>query len=142
MLPPQEMNELMGQITGEVLINLLLIWATAGMGVAVRLGTQVLGHMKSGRGRDLLELLAKKLVMPRLESHAEVVKPLLLSSAATPIKTVPVAPLKAGDQLVSNPVPAVRSKTQRTALVRQEHVDDVPAAAKNPQGDAAAPAAS
>ena len=142
MLPPQEMNELMGQITGEVLINLLLIWATAGMGVAVRLGTQVLGHMKSGRGRDLLELLAKKLVMPRLESHAEEVKPLLLSSAATPIKTVPVAPLKAGDQLVSNPVPAVRSKTQRTALVRQEHVDDVPAAAKNPQGDAAAPAAS
>ncbi|MFL1559589.1 DUF6531 domain-containing protein, partial [Pseudomonas sp. O11] len=26
------------------------------------------------------------------------------------------------------------------ALVRQEHVDDVPVAAKNPQGDAAAPA--
>ncbi|MFL1559560.1 type IV secretion protein Rhs, partial [Pseudomonas sp. O11] len=31
MLPPPEMNELMGEITGEVLINLLLIWATAGM---------------------------------------------------------------------------------------------------------------
>ena len=140
MLPPQEMNELMGEITGEVLINLLLIWATAGMGVAVRLGTQVLGHIKSGRARDLLELLATKLVMPRLELHAEAVKPLLIGSAATPIKTVPVAPLKAGEQLVSNPVPAVRKKTQQTTLVRQEPVDDVPAAGKNPNGDAAAPA--
>ena len=140
MLPPQEMNELMGEITGDVLINLLLIWATAGMGVAVRLGTQVLGHIKSGRTRDLLELLATKLVMPRLELHAEVVKPLLIGSAATPIKTVPVASLKAGEQLVSNAVPAVRKKTQQTALVRQEHVDDVPAAGKNPNGDAAAPA--
>ena len=140
MLPPQEMNELMGEITGEVLINLLLIWATAGMGVAVRLGTQVLGHIKSGRARDLLELLATKLVMPRLELHAEAVKPLLIGSAATPIKTVPVAPLKAGEQLVSNPVPAVRKKTQQTTLVRQEPVDDVPATGKNPNGDAAAPA--
>ncbi|XVJ49589.1 DUF6531 domain-containing protein, partial [Pseudomonas sp. UBT] len=140
MLPPQEMNELMGEITGEVLINLLLIWATAGMGVAVRLGAQTLGHIKSGRTRDLLELLATKLVMPRLEPHAVVVKPLLLGSTATPIKTVPVASLKAGEQLVSNAVPAVRKKTQQTALVRQEHVDDVPAAGKNPNGDAAAPA--
>ncbi|WP_416363896.1 RHS repeat-associated core domain-containing protein [Pseudomonas sp. NFX183] len=140
MLPPKEMHELMGEITGEVLINLLLIWATAGVGVAVRLGTKVLGHIKSERTSELLELLAKKLVMPRLEPHAKVVKPLLGRSAATPIKTVPVAPLKAGDQLVSNPVPAVRTKKQQTALVRQEHVDDVPVAAKNPQGDAAAPA--
>ncbi|MBK5544340.1 RHS repeat protein [Pseudomonas sp. TH04] len=140
MLPPQEMNELMGEITGEVLINLLLIWATAGMGVAVRLGTQVLGHIKSGRARDLLELLATKLVMPRLELHAEAVKPLLIGSVATPIKTVPVASLKAGEQLVSNPVPVVRNKTQQTTLVRQEPVDDVPAAGKNPNGDAAAPA--
>ncbi|WP_141697308.1 RHS repeat domain-containing protein, partial [Pseudomonas aylmerensis] len=38
------------------------------------------------------------------------------------------------------PVPAVRGKTQRTTLVRQEHVDDVPAAGKNPNGDSAAPA--
>ncbi|MGY2112274.1 hypothetical protein, partial [Pseudomonas pergaminensis] len=52
---------------------------------------------------------------------------------------IPDAPLKAGDQLVSNPVPMVRDKaTQRTVLVRQESVDDVPAVAKNPAGDAAA----
>ncbi|WP_235991969.1 DUF6531 domain-containing protein, partial [Pseudomonas paracarnis] len=63
-----------------------------------------------------------------------------LSSAATPIKTVPAVPLKAGDTLVSNPVPMVRGKAQRTTLVRQEPVDDVPAMASNPKGDAAAPA--
>ncbi len=140
LLPPQDMQKLMGEITGEVLINLLLIRATAGMGVAVRLGTQVLGHIKSGRARSLLELLAKQLVGPTLEPHVAAVKPLLLGSAATPIKTVPVAPLKAGDQLVANPVPAVRGKTQQTALVRQEHVDDAPASGKNLNGDAAAPA--
>ncbi|WP_248129078.1 DUF6531 domain-containing protein, partial [Pseudomonas sp. W2Aug9] len=52
----------------------------------------------------------------------------------------PVVPLKAGDTLVSNPVPVVRNKTRQTVLVRQEHVDDVPAVASNPKGDAAAPA--
>ncbi|XQP62037.1 RHS repeat-associated core domain-containing protein [Pseudomonas fluorescens] len=140
LLPPQDMQELMGEITGEVLINLLLIWATAGMGVAVRLGTQALAHIKSGRARNLLELLAKQHVGPTLEPHVAAVKPLLLGSAATPIKTVPVAPLKAGDQLVANPVPAVRGKTQQTALVRQEPVDDVPASGKNLNGDAAAAA--
>ncbi|WP_130926211.1 hypothetical protein, partial [Pseudomonas extremaustralis] len=54
------------------------------------------------------------------------------------IRSVPVAPLKAGDQLVSNPVPAVRNKSQRTTLVRQEPVDDAPTSAKNPNGDAVA----
>ncbi|WP_372238436.1 RHS repeat-associated core domain-containing protein [Pseudomonas sp. R1-43-08] len=140
MLPPPEMYELLGEITGEVLINLLLIWATRGIGIQLRLGAQVLSQVKSGRARALLELLAKQVVGPGLETHVEAAKPLLLSSAATPVKAVPVAPLKAGDTLVSNAMPAVRSKTQRTALVRQEHVDDVPAVASNPKGDAAAPA--
>ncbi|NVZ48674.1 hypothetical protein HX780_30750, partial [Pseudomonas tolaasii] len=54
---------------------------------------------------------------------------------------IPDAPLKAGDKVISNAAPAVRNKrVQRTALVRQEHVDDVPASGKNPAGDAAAPA--
>ena len=140
LLPPQEMNELMGEITGEVLINLLLIRVMGSMGVTVRLGTQVLGHIKSGRARDLLELLAKQAVGPKLEPHIEAVKPLLLGSAAKPIKTVPAASLKAGDELVSNPVPAVRSKTQQTTLVRQEQIDDVPATGKNPNGEAASSA--
>ena len=140
MLPPPEMAELWGEITGEVLINLLLIRVLGAMGVVVRLGARVLGHVKSGRARALLELLAKQVEGPRLETHVEVAKPVLLSSAATPVKAVPAAPLKAGDTLVSNSVPMVRGKTQRTTLVRQEPVDDVPAVASNPKGDAAAPA--
>ncbi|WP_248730657.1 DUF6531 domain-containing protein, partial [Pseudomonas sp. MWU13-2517] len=140
MLPPPDMYELLGEITGEVLINLFLIWATRGMGVKLRLGAQVLGHIKSGRARSWLQTLAEQLVGPRLEPHAEALKPLLLGSVATPIKTVPVGPLKAGDHLVSNPVPAVRSKSQKTVLIRQEPVDDAPVSAKNPQGDAAASA--
>ncbi|MBV4483933.1 DUF6531 domain-containing protein, partial [Pseudomonas khavaziana] len=134
------MYELLGEITGEVLINLLLIWATRGIGVQLRLGAQVLSRVKSGQARALLELLAKQATGPRLETHVEVAKPVLLSSAATPVKVVPAVPLKAGDQLVSNPVPAVRSKARQTVLVRQEHVDDAPAMASNPKGDAAAPA--
>ncbi|WP_411379467.1 RHS repeat-associated core domain-containing protein [Pseudomonas sp. MPB26] len=138
LLPPPQMYELLGEITGEVLINLFLAWATRGMGVQVRLGVQTLGPIKSGWVRTWLQRMADQLVGPGLEPHVEAAKPLLLGSAATPIKAVPVAPLKAGDQLVSNPVPVVRNKSQRTALVRQEHVDDVPAVAKNPAGDAAA----
>ncbi|MGA9705459.1 DUF6531 domain-containing protein, partial [Pseudomonas sp.] len=140
LLPPPQMNELMGEITGEVLINLLLVRVAGAMGVGVRLGTQVLSHIKSGNARRWLELLATHLVGPKLETHVEAVKPLLLGSPATAIKTVPAVPLKVGDQLVSNPVPAVRNKSQKTALVRQEHVDDVPASARNPNGEVAAPA--
>ncbi|MGY2364797.1 DUF6531 domain-containing protein, partial [Pseudomonas azotoformans] len=140
MLPPPDMYELVGEITGEVLINLFLIWATRGMGVQVRLGMQVLGHIKSGRVRKWLEMLADQLVGPRLDAHVDAAKPMLLSSSATPIRTVPDVPLKAGDQVVANPVPVVRDKVgQRTVLVRQEAVDDVPASARNPAGDAAAP---
>ncbi|EIK68315.1 Rhs family protein [Pseudomonas synxantha BG33R] len=140
MLPPPQMYELLGEITGEVLINLLLIWATRGIGVQLRLGAQMLSRVKSGQARALLELLARQVAGPRLDTHVEAAKPVLLSSAATPIRVVPAVPLKAGNQLVSNPVPAVRSKARQTVLVRQEHVDDAPAVASNPKGDAAAPA--
>ncbi|WP_460149148.1 RNase A-like domain-containing protein [Pseudomonas sp. S3_E10] len=137
MLPPPQMNELWGEITGEVLINLLLMRVMGAMGIAVRLGAQVLGSIKSARARELLELLAKQMVGPGLEPHVAVARPLLLGSAPTPIKTIPVAPLKAGEHVVSNPVPLVRNKSQRTVLVRQESVDDVPVVATNPKGDAA-----
>ncbi|WDU60654.1 HNH/endonuclease VII fold putative polymorphic toxin [Pseudomonas poae] len=140
MLPPPDMYELLGEITGEVLINLFLIWATRGMGVQLRLGAQVMSHVKSGRVRNWLETLANRRVGPKLDSHVEAVKPLLLSSPAAEIKTVPAAQLKAGEQLASNPVLAVRSKTQQTVLVRQELVDDAPASGKNLNGDAAAAA--
>ncbi|WP_150295271.1 RHS repeat-associated core domain-containing protein [Pseudomonas extremaustralis] len=137
LLPPPQMHELWGEITGEVLINLLLIRVTAGMGVAVRLGSQVLSQVKSGRARELLELLAKQVAGPTLEPHVAAAKPLLLGGSMIS-KSVPVAPLKAGENLVSNSVPAVRNKTPQTVLVRQEHVDDAPLSGKNPAGDTAA----
>ncbi|WP_457243763.1 RHS repeat-associated core domain-containing protein [Pseudomonas lurida] len=139
MLPPQEMNEVMGEITGDVLIGLLLVRIAGAMGVTLRLGTQVVGHIKSSRVRGWLEMLADQLVGPRLEAHVEAAMPVLLGSAATPIRVIPDVPLKVGDQVVSNPVPLVRDKaSQRTVLVRQEPVDDVPSTARNPNGDAAA----
>ncbi|WP_339470449.1 DUF6531 domain-containing protein, partial [Pseudomonas sp. EL_65y_Pfl1_R83] len=142
MLPPPQMYELLGEITGEVLINLFLIWATRGMGVQVRMGAQVLGHIKSGQVRKWLEMLADQLVGPRLEAHVEAAKPLLLGGAGTPIKVIPDLPLKAGDQVVSNPVTMVRDKLeQRTVLVRLEPIDDAPEVAKNPAGDATASSA-
>ncbi|QOY73576.1 RHS repeat protein [Pseudomonas sp. OST1909] len=140
MLPPPQMTELWGEITAEVLINLLLIRALGAMGITARLGSQVLSRIKSAQVRALLELLARQVAGPRLDTHVEAAKPVLLSSSATPVKAVPVVPLKAGDTLVSNPVPMVRNKTRQTVLVRQEHVDDAPAVASNPKGDAAAPA--
>ncbi len=138
MLPPPYMNELLGEISADVLINLLLCLATAGMGMVIRMSAQVLGGIKSRRARQWLDQLARQFGKARVEEHAELAKPVLLSSAATPIRTIPDVPLKAGDQLVSNPVAMVRDKgRQRTALVRQEPVDDVPASGKNPNGGAA-----
>ncbi|MCR4539727.1 DUF6531 domain-containing protein [Pseudomonas sp. 18.1.10] len=141
MLPPPQMYELLGEITGEVLINLLLAWATRGMGVQVRLGAQVLGRIKSGQARKWLQGLADQVVGPKLDAHVKVSKPLLLGGPATAIKMIPDVPLKAGDQLVSNPVPLVRGKgRQQTVLVKHEPVDDVPASSRNANADAAAPA--
>ena len=141
MLPPQEVSELMGEITSEVLIALLLIKVGAAMGVAVQLGAQVLRRIKSERAREWVALLARQVAGPRLDAHVEASKPLLLGGPSVAIKTVPDVPLKAGDQLVSNPVAMARDKaTQRTVLVRQEAVDDVPASGRNANGDAAAPA--
>nr|WP_237151094.1 DUF6531 domain-containing protein [Pseudomonas sp. ADAK13] len=140
LLPPPDMNELLGEITLEVLLNLLLLWATGGMGVAVRLGAQVLGKVRSGRARDWLEQMAKLGGTLRMDGHAEAVKPMLLASQAVPAKAAAV-PLKAGQHEVPNPMPLARNKRQpTTALVRQDPVDDVPSSAKNPGGDAAAPA--
>ncbi|MFV9652586.1 RHS repeat-associated core domain-containing protein [Pseudomonas citrulli] len=139
LLPSPYMNELLGEISADVLINLLLCLATAGMGMAVRISTNVLGGIKSQRARRWLERMAGQFGKSPMDEHVELARPVLLGGPATSIKTVPVAPLKAGEHVVSNPVPAVRRKTQQTVLVRQEPVDDVPVSGKNPNGDAAAP---
>ncbi|WP_087694065.1 RHS repeat-associated core domain-containing protein [Pseudomonas sp. PE-S1G-1] len=136
LLPPPDMNELLGEMTSEVLLNLLLLLATGGMGVAVRLGPQVLGKVRSGRARVLLEQMAKLGEAPRLDWHPSVLKPVSLKNDPVSIKAAAV-PLKAGVNEFSNPAALVRKpKAARTALVKQEHVDDAPASAKNPNGDA------
>ncbi|WP_050558321.1 RHS repeat-associated core domain-containing protein [Pseudomonas sp. CBZ-4] len=141
LLPPPYMNELLGEISAEVLINLLLCLATAGMGVVVRMSAKVLGGIKSKRARRWLQHMAGQFGKARLDAHVEASKPLLLGSPATAINAVPSAQLKAGTDLVSNPVTAVRGKSrQQTVLVKHEPVDDVPASGKNPNGDAAASA--
>ncbi|KAA0940526.1 RHS repeat protein, partial [Pseudomonas sp. ANT_H4] len=140
MLPPHYLIELLSEITAEVLLNLLLLRAIGGMGVAVRMGTQVLGKVKSGRARKWLEQMARLGGTARMDGHAEVLKPVSLKSHAVPVKAASV-PLKVGADEVSNPAPMVREpKTARTSLVKQEPVDDVPSSAKNPNGDAAASA--
>ncbi|AGE25325.1 Rhs family protein [Pseudomonas poae RE*1-1-14] len=136
LLPPPYMNEMLGEIGAEILINLLLGIATSGMGMAVRMSTKVLGRIKSHRTRQWLQQIASQFGKAHLDEHTETLKPVLLASAATPIKAV--APLKVGEELVPNAVPTVRKKTQRTALVHESPVDDVPVSAKNPAGDAAA----
>ncbi|MBW8134903.1 RHS domain-containing protein [Pseudomonas sp. PAMC 26818] len=138
LLPPAYMNELLGEISAEVLINLLLSLATAGMGMAVRMSAKVLEGIKSHRARRWLEHMAGQFGKARVDDHAELAKPILLGGPAIPTRVIPDVPLKAGDQVVSNPVSMVRDKAQRTVLVRQEPVDDTPVVAKNPAGDAAA----
>ncbi|WP_222997205.1 DUF6531 domain-containing protein, partial [Pseudomonas tolaasii] len=141
LLPPPYMNELLGEISGEVLINLLLVRATGGMGLVTRMSPKVLGGIKSRRAREWLERIAGQFGKVRAETHTELARPILLGGPVADIKVIPDAPLKAGDKVISNAAQAVRNKrVQRTALVRQEHVDDVPASGKNPAGDAAAPA--
>ncbi|WP_395611387.1 RHS repeat-associated core domain-containing protein [Pseudomonas sp. B22129] len=141
LLPPPYMNELLGEISGEVLINLLLVRVTGGMGLVARMSPKVLGGIKSRRARGWLERIAGQFAKVRADEHTELARPVLLGGPAADIKVVPAASMKAGDQVVSNAVPAVRDKRiQRTALVRQEPVDDAPASGKNPAGDAAAPA--
>ncbi|MDP0971705.1 hypothetical protein Q6294_32710, partial [Klebsiella pneumoniae] len=50
-------------------------------------------------------------------------------------------PLKAGEQLISNPVAMARDKGKpKTTLVPHEPMDDVPVSGKNPNGDAASSA--
>ncbi|MFL1495567.1 type IV secretion protein Rhs, partial [Pseudomonas antarctica] len=88
MMPPPYMNELLGSISVEVLINVLLGLATAGMGIVIRLSTKVLGGIKSRRAREWLEHMASQFSKSRLDAHVEASKPILLAGPATSINTV------------------------------------------------------
>ncbi|MFW0754936.1 RHS repeat-associated core domain-containing protein [Pseudomonas sp. H11T01] len=153
MLPPPYLIEVLAEVRSEVLINLLLISCTAGIGFKLRMSTKVLSKIKSGRARQWFAQLGEKLAEltsdHRLATHADTLKPLMLNARGAPLAPTPSVPLKIApiDPLhpgntptleVKNPAALARDKTGRmTSLSKKEHHDDAPHQAKNPNGDSA-----
>ncbi|WP_394560153.1 RHS repeat-associated core domain-containing protein [Aquipseudomonas alcaligenes] len=82
MLPPQTCIEVLAELTGEVLLNILLgVVLTGGIGLAVRVGTKALSAAKnSGRVIKLIEDftgMLMKLSQGHAKPHASSAKPLL-----------------------------------------------------------------
>ena len=78
-----------------------------------------------------------------LTAHAGALKPLEVNARNAPLNPAPAVPLQisagaAPVVLVNNPVAIARDKSAaKTRLSRQEHRDDAPEQAKNPNGDSA-----
>ncbi|RKS28818.1 YD repeat-containing protein, partial [Pseudomonas sp. WPR_5_2] len=151
MLPPQYIAEVVAQIRTELLISFLLVCLTGPLGLKLGMSSKVLGRIKSERARRWLSAavlrLAELTSRPDLTAHAGALKPLMVSARNAPLKPAPTVPLRiraagSADRLVDNPVAIARNKSEaRTRLGRQEHRDDVPKPAKNPNGDSVEPAA-
>nr|WP_286948115.1 RHS repeat-associated core domain-containing protein [Pseudomonas sp. UBA6718] len=82
MLPPQTCIEVLAELTGEVLLNILLgVVLTGGIGLAVRVGTKALTAAKNGgRVVKLIEdftSMLMKFSQGHAKSHASSAKPLL-----------------------------------------------------------------
>ncbi|MCU1749964.1 DUF6531 domain-containing protein, partial [Pseudomonas sp. 6D_7.1_Bac1] len=147
MLPPQYAAEVIAEIRTGVLIGLLLSCVSGPMGLGVRAGAKVLGKVKSERARKWLGALSISLAQAsstqRSSRHADALKPLLLSAHQAPLAPTPRGPLKItpGDApilSVQNPAAIRRDKPRRmTSLSKQEHHDNAPAQAKNPNGASA-----
>jgi len=71
MMPPPYMNELLGEISAEVLINLLLALATGAIGMSAK----VLDGIKSRRARQWFKQLARQFGKSRVQGHVEAAKP-------------------------------------------------------------------
>ncbi|AOE62443.1 RHS repeat-associated core domain-containing protein [Pseudomonas corrugata] len=150
MLPPQYLAEVVGQIRVSVLINFLLIRLTGTLGLGVRMSGKVLDQLRSARAREWLRASGQRLgqfAPDRLNQHADVLKPVVISAQGAPLKPTPVGPLQItpehGPSLsVSNPAAVAREKSQSaTRLSKYEPHDDAPAQSKNPNGDSADSAA-
>ncbi|WLG21482.1 DUF6531 domain-containing protein [Pseudomonas sp. FP1154] len=149
MLPPQHVAEVVGEMRASVLINFLLMRLTGGLGLGLRMSGKVLGRVRSERAREWLlasSLRLGQLTPDRLDQHADVLKPLVVSQRA-PLKPTPVGPLhitpeNSAPVSVSNPAAVAREKTQgSTRLSQFEAHDDAPSQSKNPNGDSADTAA-
>ncbi len=147
MLPPQYEAEVMAQVRTEVLIGVLLACVTGGLGLGLTMSAKSLGKIKSERARHWLAALTLKLAElssdQRLTAHAAVLKPLMVNARNAPLAPTPSVPLKitpgeAPTLYVKNPAALARNKTEpRSRLSQQEHHDDAPNQAKNPNGDSA-----
>ncbi|WP_460319184.1 RHS repeat-associated core domain-containing protein [Pseudomonas ogarae] len=143
MLPPQYAAEVVGELRASVLINFLLMCLTGGLGLGLRMSGNVL--VRSERAREWLlasSLRLGQLTPDRLNQHADVLKPLVISQRA-PLKPTPVGPLHITPEhsaplSVSNPAAVAREKSQgATRLSKYEPHDDAPTQSKNPNGDPA-----
>jgi RHS repeat-associated protein len=147
MLPPQHIAEIVAEIRTAILISFLLVCLTGPAGLKLGLSAKVLSKIKSARARKWLEgaglRLSELMARSDLNAHAGVLKPLIVSARNAPLKPAPRVPLHitATDSpvvLVNNPVAIARNKSEAmTRVARQEHRDDAPAQAKNPNGDSA-----
>ncbi|MGF6153576.1 RHS repeat-associated core domain-containing protein [Pseudomonas fluorescens] len=147
MLPPQYEAEVMAEIRTGVLIGLLLACVTGPMGIGAGVGAKVLGKIKSQRARQWLAALSIRLAQvssnQRFSSHADALKPLMVSARKAPLAPTPRGPLKitpgeAPTLYVKNPAAIARDKSgPKTRLSKQEHHDNAPDQAKNPNGDSA-----
>ncbi|WP_436263250.1 RHS repeat-associated core domain-containing protein [Pseudomonas brassicacearum] len=150
MLPPQYMAEVLGEMRASILINLLLTRVTGGLGVGLRMSGKVLRHVRSERARAWLQASSQRLGQlggGSFDKHADVLKPVVIAGRGSSVGPAPVRPLQitTGDstpQLVSNPTPIVREKSQAaTRLSKYEPHDDASTQSKNPNGDPADSAA-
>jgi len=142
MMPPQHIAEVVAEIRAGILIGFLLARFTGSAGLTSGISARVLSKIKSVRARKWLAAASLRLAtLPELTNHAGVLKPLAINVRTAPLNPAPVVPLQispgaAPRVLVNNPVAIARSKSAaKTRLSRQEHRDDAPDQAKNPNGD-------
>ncbi|MFL1524379.1 RHS repeat-associated core domain-containing protein [Pseudomonas sp. O230] len=145
MLPPQYIAEVVAEIRTEILVAFLLVRLTSPIGLKLGISARVLGKVKSKRARQWLTAASLRLTelttTSDLSHHAGTLKPLMLNARNVPLSPAPATPLHitTGESpivRVNNPVAIARDKSEaKTRLSRQEHRDDAPAPAQNPNGD-------
>ncbi|MDI2594768.1 DUF6531 domain-containing protein [Pseudomonas sp. 681] len=147
MLPPQYIAEVVAEIRASVLIGFLLARFTGPAGLQLGMSAKVLAKVKSPRARQWLAAASLRMAgltaRSDLSAHAGALKPLMLHARNAPIRPAPALPLQISTRnapavKVNNPVAIARNKSEnQTRLNKQQHHDDAPDQAKNPDGKSA-----
>jgi len=145
LLPPQYVAEVVAQVRTPVLIGFLLARLTGPAGLNVGISPRVLATIKSEQARRWLAAASSRLAglgtQSNLARHAGALKPLMVGARPAQLKAAPAAALQittaeAAVTQVSDPLALARTRSVAwTRLSRQEHRDDAPSPAKNPNGD-------